>query len=87
VLRIEMLTAIQFNDEFCARAVEIHDVGTDCLLPAKAKTGELFAPKQCPELALCLRNVSSELTSKFCFQGLATWIVLRARHADNLPSP
>jgi hypothetical protein len=57
---IRVRLAIEFDDQFRLRAEEIGDVGTDGDLTPEAKTPELFAAKQAPELAFAFGHVPAK---------------------------
>jgi hypothetical protein len=61
--RRKMLASIHLYDHLCGRAIEIHDVISDCLLPVELKSVELFAPNPGPQESLRICHVLPERAS------------------------
>jgi len=62
-----VLPAIQFEGEFGFRTVEIQDVGSERMLPAKLVSGKASIPQQAPQAPLRLRHLLPQRSSPTVF--------------------
>ena len=78
--RLQMLRAIQLDDEFCGEANKINHVGTDCRLATKLPTTELFGAEELPESFFGTRGLVAERAGEVALGFVAV-------HNPDLPPP
>ena len=61
---VTMVAAVQFHDEPCIRAAEIHDEGSDRHLPLELPAGNAPPSQLTPEQAFGIRLAAAERTRK-----------------------
>ena len=85
-----MLAAIAFDDDAMRESDEVSDIGTNRLLAAELRTGQLRSPKKAPQGFLRVRGVSTKIAGELSFHGgkIAPILVYREQtHAPPHPSP
>jgi hypothetical protein len=80
-----MLIAVELDDEFGGRTIEIDDIGTDGLLPPETQACHLLATQQTPEFAFGIGCRRAKFVRAFVLQYPATRVTLRAD--GPLPDP
>ena len=55
-----VLATVQFDDEFCRRTIEIHDIGTDRLLSAKTQLAKALRSQMRPQFSFDIGGVTAQ---------------------------
>jgi len=69
---VEMLAAVQLDDNGGFQANEIADVGADLMLPSEFETVQLTAAQSTPEKAFSLRRIPAQVAGEVDHSGRAS---------------
>ncbi len=75
-IRLQMLRAIELDDEFCREANEVDNVGTDRSLSAKLVAAEFLGAEEMPETLFRISRIVAQLAGEVALVFVAVHTVL-----------